>query len=58
MIIVVAAFWTQCITVKVADGRNIDLTMRLLEGPGVTRRHGRCAACGNARLVASVSSTI
>jgi hypothetical protein len=50
------AFCSRCISSQLFDGRDIDVTMRHLEGFGVLRRHGRCAACGSARLVASVSN--
>jgi hypothetical protein len=52
-----AAFCTRSIAVKVAEGRDIDVTMRHVEGSGVIRRHGQCAACRLPCLVASVPSS-
>jgi len=51
------AFCSRCISFRLFEGRDIDVAMRHLEGSGLARRHGRCAACGMPRLVASVPST-
>ncbi len=48
------ALCTDCITVKLFAGKNIDVAMRVLEGNGVQRRNARCSGCGKLRLVAGV----
>jgi hypothetical protein len=50
-----SAYCAACISAKVFGGREIDLTLRQLEGNGVHRRHDRCSACLKLRLVASLS---
>jgi hypothetical protein len=51
------AFCADCLAHRLFDGKNIDVTMRHLEGSGVHRRHARCSACGKLRLVASLPSS-
>jgi hypothetical protein len=45
-------FCTACLSRRLFNGRGIDVAMRQVEGWGIVRRHGHCAGCGHARLVA------
>jgi len=52
-----SAFCAACVSEKLFAGKDIDVAMRMLEGNGMYRRHGRCSACRKLRLVASLPAS-